>query len=110
MKRILFILILLFSVGFTKTSDAQQVACVPYDEAIGPLIETYEEKVLFRAIELDAQRSTMIEIWANEDTGTLTILRITYIGNQKAVCASIGGEGFHEVTVQPKPEKKSPKS
>ena len=108
MKRILFILTLLFSVGFSNTADAQRITCVPYDDAITPLIETYEEKVLYRGI-TDNSRF-MVEIWANVETGSFTIVRIGYVEGQKAVCATIAGEGFHEVTVQPKPEKKSPKS
>jgi hypothetical protein len=95
MKRILFILTLLFSVGFSNIADAQRVTCVPYDDAITPLIETYEEKVLYRGISDNSR--FMVEVWANVET-------------QKTICATIAGEGFHEVTVQPKPEKKSPKS
>jgi len=108
MKRILFILTLIFSVGFTNTAAAQRVTCVPYDDAITPLIETYEEKVLYRGI-TDNSRF-MVEIWANVETGSFTIVRIGYVEGRKAVCGTIVGEGFHEVTVQPKPEKKSPKS
>jgi hypothetical protein len=52
----------------------------------------------------------MVEIWANVETGSFTIVHIGYIEGQKTICGTIAGEGFHEVTVQPKPEKKSPKS
>jgi hypothetical protein len=108
MKRILFILTLLFSVGFTNTAAAQRVTCIPYDRAITSLIETYKEKVLYRGITNNSR--FMVEIWANVETGSFTIVHIGYIEGQKTICGTIAGEGFHEVTVQPKPEKKSPKS
>ena len=91
MRTILFTLILLSTaVLIPSTVYAQrQMQCVPYKEAISMIANDFKEVLLNRGLERNG--ASMIEVWANEDTGTFTIIRVMHIpvGSKprKAICA-----------------------
>ena len=70
----------------------------------------FKEVLLNRGLERNG--ASMIEVWANEDTGTFTIIRVMHIpvGSKprKAICATISGEGWNKVNKEDRPviEKK----
>ena len=112
MRTILFTLILLYTaVLIPSTVYAQrQKQCVPYKEAISVIANDFKEVLLNRGLERNG--ASMIEVWANEDTGTFTIIRVMHIpvGSKprKAICATISGEGWNKVNKEDRPviEKK----
>ena len=112
MRTILFTLILLYTaVLIPSTVYAQrQMQCVPYKEAISVIANDFKEVLLNRGLERNG--ASMIEVWANEDTGTFTIIRVMHIpvGSKprKAICATISGEGWNKVNKEGRPviEKK----
>ena len=84
--------------------------CVPYKEAISVIANDFKEVLLNRGLERNG--ASMIEVGANEDTGTFTIIRVMHIpvGSKprKAICATISGEGWNKVNKEDRPviEKK----
>lgn len=112
MRTILFTLILLSTaILIPNTVYAQrQMQCVPYKEAISVIANDYNEVLLNRGLERNG--ASMIEVWANEDTGTFTIIRVMHIpvGSKprKAICATISGEAWNKIVEKDRPviEKK----
>ena len=112
MKTISFILILLCLISFPNSTvyAQRQMQCVPYKEAISMIANDFKEVLLNRGLERNG--ASMIEVWANEDTGTFTIIRVMHIPvgskTRKAICATISGEAWNKIDEKDRPviEKK----
>ena len=115
MKAISFILILLCLISFPNTTYSnhenhsqqfgpQQPNCIPYKRFTDVLKEEYTEVLNFRGITEDGK--VLMEIWINKDSGSYTIIRVIMKENHKLVCASIGGEAWHEAEENKKKEPK----
>jgi hypothetical protein len=80
--------------------------CVPYKEATEYFSAEFEELLLYRGIEQNG--NSMVEVWANENSGTFTIIRVMHIplGNtprKKAICATISGEAWTKIDEADRP-------
>ena len=105
MKTISFILILLCLISFPNKAYSQmRPSCVPYEKFTDVLKKEYTEVLYFRGITEDG--NVLMEIWINKDSGSFTIVRVIMMKNHKLVCASIGGEAWHEAEEN---KKKKPK-
>jgi hypothetical protein len=115
MKTISFILILLCLISFPNTAHSthdehpqqfgrQQPNCMPYKRFIDVLKKEYTEVLNFRGITEDGK--VLMEVWINKDSGSFTIIRVIIKEKHKLVCASIGGEAWHEAEENKKKEPK----
>ena len=82
-----------------------QPSCVPYETFTDVLKKEYTEVLNFRGITEDGD--VLMEVWINKDSGSFTIVRVIMMKNLKLVCASIGGEAWHEAEENKKKEPKS---
>ena len=108
MKTISFILILLCLISFPREVNSQQFGqrqptCIPYEKFINLLKTEYTESLKFRGI--SEKGKVLVEVWVNEDSGTFTIVRIGMIEGKKRICASIGGDAWHEAVEKVKKER-----
>jgi len=115
MKTISFILILLCLISFPNTAHSthdehpqqfgrQQPNCMPYKRFIDVLKKEYTEVLNLRGITEDGK--VLMEVWINKDSGSFTIIRVIIKEKHKLVCASIGGEAWHEAEENKKKEPK----
>ena len=72
----------------------QQPNCMPYEKFTDVLKKEYTEDLNFRGITEDGK--VLMEVWVNKDSGSFTIIRVIMKEKHKLVCASIGGEAWHE--------------
>ena len=105
MKTISFILILLCLISFPNKVYSQRLApqqpnCFLYEKFKEVLLKDYNENINFRGI--SEKGNILVEIWVNKESGSFTIIRVGVVNKQKLVCASIGGEAWHEVEIPKK--------
>jgi len=77
---------------------------MPYKRFIDVLKKEYTEVLNFRGITEDGK--VLMEVWINKDSGSFTIIRVIIKEKHKLVCASIGGEAWHEAEENKKKEPK----
>ena len=104
MKTILFTLTLLFSVVLIPNVATAQMRmqCVPYEQTVNNLLTQFGEVPHYRGIEKSGK--AMVEVWANLESGTFTIMRVVHLPPGKAICATIHGEAFYKLEDDEKPE------
>lgn len=107
MKTILFTLTLLFSTVLIPSATNAQMGmqCVPYEYSTNTLMTEFNEVTLYRGVEKSGK--AMVEVWANLETGTFTIMRVLQSAGGKAICATIHGDAFYKIDKedQKQPEK-----
>lgn len=104
MKTILFTLILLCSIILVPSATNAQIQtqCTPYEAATGHLLTQFGEVPHYRGIEKSGK--AMVEVWANFESGTFTVIRVVHLPVGKAICATIHGEAFYKLEDDEKPE------
>jgi hypothetical protein len=67
---------------------------MPYEEFTDVIKTQYAEDLNFRGI--SEKGKVLVEVWVNKDSGSFTIIRVIMKEKHKLICASIGGEAWHE--------------
>ena len=60
--------------------------------------------LLCSIILVEKSGKAMVEVWANFESGTFTVIRVVHLPVGKAICATIHGEAFYKIEEENKPK------